>query len=55
MSETKRRAQYPLEFKMEEVCSVRQECNDPLNTCSVHSAREKKLNLNSFEHLKFLL
>jgi len=29
MSETKRRAKYTLEFKMEEVCSVRQECNDP--------------------------
>lgn len=30
MSETKRRAKYTLEFKMEEVCPVRQECNDPL-------------------------
>ena len=30
-------------------------CNDPVKTCSGHSAREMNLYLNSFEHLKFLL
>jgi hypothetical protein len=31
------------------------QCNDPVKTCSGHSAREMNLYLNSFEHLKFLL